>query len=242
MAESEKIKGSAILKIFEELIHFRTPVQLELWKADYTQLTRITALVDFNNEPHFSIATPEGFERVALQTVPWQIRFRFIGRDHIKYSFTCIGGEIDGNRTFIRIPREVKRNQRRRLFRINAPAETKLCLTIDDIWTELEVINLSIGGSLAALVRTNTDLKRNPPFADKNFVEDAQLVFPAEIAIQSIAIGSIQIKRMKINKKTNCYEVALEFYEIDKSEERKLTDLIYQLQRQHLRKRLPLDI
>ena len=242
MAESEKIKGSAVLKIFEELIHYRTAVQLKLSNADYTRLIRITALVDFNNAPHFIIATPEGFERLAIQTVPWRIRFRFIGRDHIKYSFTCVGGEIDDNRTFIRVPREVKRNQRRRLFRINAPAETKLCLTIDGIWTELEVINLSIGGSLAALVRTNTDLKRNSPFADKNFVKDAQLIFPAEIAIQSIAIGTMQIKRMKINKKTNSYEVALEFYEIDKSEERKLTDLIYQLQRQHLRKRLPLDI
>jgi len=242
MAKSEKIAGSAIYKIFEELIHYRTLVQLKLLNSDYKQLTRITAIADCNNKPHFIIATPEGFEHVAVKTAPWRIRFEFTGRDHIKYSFTSIGGEIDGNRTFVKMPREVKRNQRRKLFRINAPAGTKLCLTIDGIRTELEVINLSIGGSLAALVRTNTDLKGSPPFADNYFFKDAQLVFPAEITIQLIEIGSIQIKRMKINAKANRYEVALEFYEIDKSEERKLTDLIYQLQRQHLRKRLPLTI
>jgi c-di-GMP-binding flagellar brake protein YcgR len=242
MAESEKIKGSAIYKIFEELIHYKTPVQLKLLNSDYKQLTRITALADCNNEPHFIIATPDGFEQVAVKTVPSRIRFEFTGKDHIEYSFTSKGGEIDGNRTFVKMPREVKRNQRRNLFRINAPAGTKLCLAIDGIPTELEVINLSIGGSLAALVRTSKNFKAGPPFADKYFFKDAQLVFPAEITIQFIKIGSIQLKRMKVNAKTNRYEVALEFHKMDKSEQHKLTDLIYQLQRQHLRKRLPLDI
>jgi c-di-GMP-binding flagellar brake protein YcgR len=45
-----------------------------------------------------------------------------------------------------------------------------------------------------------------------------------------------------MNTETKRYEVALEFYEIEKSEEQKLTDLIYELQRQYLRKRLPLGI
>ena len=56
---------------------------------------------------------------------------------------------------------------------------------------------------------------------------------------QPIKISAIQIKRMKMNTETERYEVALEFYEIDQSEQQKLTDLIYRLQRQYLRKRLP---
>ena len=242
MAKSEKIKGSALTKIFEELINYRTLLKLNLLNSDYQQLTRIMALADLNNEPHFIIDTPEGFEHAAARTAPWRIRFEFTGRDHIEYGFTSIGGEIHGSRTFVKIPRVVGRNQRRKLFRINAPAGTKLCLKLDGIRPELEVINLSIGGSLAALVQANSDVKGSPPFADNYFLKNAELVFPAEIMRQPIKISAIQIKRMKINTETKCYEVALEFYEIDKSEQQKLTDLIYRLQRQYLRKRLPLNL
>jgi c-di-GMP-binding flagellar brake protein YcgR len=242
MAKSEKITGNAITRIFEELIGFKTLLRINLLNTDYKKLTRITALTERNNAPHFIIDTPEAFEHAAARAAQWHIRCEFTGRDHIEYGFTTIGGEIHGNRTFIKMPRVVWRNQRRKLFRINAPAGTRLCLKFDRLRSELEVINLSIGGSLAALVHTNSDIKESPLFADNYFFRDAELIFPAEIMHPPIKIGAIQIKRTKMNRETKRYEVALEFYEIDKNERQKLTDLVYRLQRQHLRKRLPLDI
>jgi c-di-GMP-binding flagellar brake protein YcgR len=241
MTKSEKIKGSAITKLFEELVTYKIFLKMNLLNSDFKQLTRITALADRNNELHFSIETPEKFEHAAARTAPWRIRFEFTGRDHIEYGFTTSGGEIQGKRTFVKMPRLVERNQRRNLFRINAPAGTKLCLTQDGIRPELEVINLSIGGSLAALVQTNSEVKGSPLFADNYFLKDAELIFPAEIMRQPIKIRAIQIKRMKMNTETKRYEVAVEFYEIDQSAQQELTDLIYRLQRQSLRKRLPLD-
>ena len=242
MAKSEEIKDSAITKLFEELITYKTFLKMNLLNSDFKQLTRITALADRHNELHFIINTPEEFEHASAKTAPWRIRFEFTGRDHIEYGFTTIGGEIHSNRTFVKMPRVVERNQRRKLFRINAPAGTKLCLTLDGIRPELEVINLSIGGSLAALVQADSDVKGSPLFADNYFLKDAELIFPAEIMRQPIKISAIRIKRMKMNTERERYEVALEFYEIDQSEQQKLTDLIYRLQRQSLRKRLPLDI
>jgi c-di-GMP-binding flagellar brake protein YcgR len=242
MAKSEKIKGSALTKIFEELIHYKALLKLNFLNSDYKKLIRIAALADRNNEPHFVISTPEGFEHAAARTAPWRIRFEFTGRDHIEYGFTTTAGEIRGSRTFVKMPRVLERNQRRKLFRIDAPAGTKLCLTLDGARLELEVVNLSIGGSLAALVQTNSNIKESPPFPESYFFKDAELVFPLEITRQPIKVGAVQIKRMKMNTETKRFEVALEFYEMDKTEKRKLTDLIYKLQRQHLRRRLPLDL
>jgi hypothetical protein len=128
MAKSEKIKGSAITKLFEELVTYKIFLKMNLLDSDFKQLTRITALADRNNELHFIIDTPEKFENAAARTAPWRIHFEFTGRDHIEYGFTTIGGEIQGKRTFVKMPRLVERNQRRKLFRINAPAGTKLCL------------------------------------------------------------------------------------------------------------------
>jgi c-di-GMP-binding flagellar brake protein YcgR len=242
MAESEKIKGIAVTQIFEELLHRKTLLKLLLVDTEYEHLTLITALVNRKTGPHFIIDAPAGFEQAAAKIDPWSIRFEFTGKDRIEYAFTTIGGEIADSQIYVKLPKEVERKQRRQLFRLRAPAGTKLCLTRHAARHEMEVINISIGGSLAALVQTNSQMPEYQPFADKNILNNVELVFPSEILRQPIRIKTVLKKRMKKNPTTARCEVALEFYEISKKEKERLTRLIYQLQRQYLRQRLPLDI
>jgi len=241
MAGSEKIKGAAIPKLFEELLHHKTPLKLTVFDTDYEHLTLITALVNRNKRRHFAIDTPEGFGQATAEIAPWHLHFEFTGKDHIKYTFRCIGAEIDNNRIYVKYPRKIERWQRRELFRVNAPAGTKLCLPLDTQRNELDVIDISIGGTLAALVRTGPHDLDNPPFADARILKDIELVFPSEIMHRPIKIKTVQLKRLRKNSEKTGYEVAFEFYEISAGEQRRLTDLIYQLQRQALRHRLPLD-
>jgi c-di-GMP-binding flagellar brake protein YcgR len=242
MAESEKIKGPAIPKLFEELLHHKTLLKLSVSDTNDEHLTLIAALVNRNKGPHFAIDTPEGFAQATAKIAPWHLHFEFTGKDHVKYTFRCIGGEIDNNRIYVKYPREIERWQRRELFRVNAPAGTKLCLPLDTLRYELDVIDISIGGTLAALVRTGPHDIDNPPFADARILKDIELGFPAEIMRRPIKIKAVQLKRLSKNSEKSGYEVAFEFYEISTGEQRRLTDLIYHLQRQALRQRLPMDL
>lgn len=242
MAESEKIRGIRITSIFEELRQRKTLLKLILVDTDFEQLAMVTGLRRKESGPHFIIDTPQGFKEAAADIDIWHIRFEFIGKDNINYVFTTIGGQIAGNQIYIKLPEEMERRQRRKLFRINAPAETKLCFSIKDTRHELQVIDISLGGSLAALVQTDSHVRHKPPFPDTQALKDVQLVFPAGISRQPIKIKTAQIKRLKKNPETTRYEMALEFNKISKSDQRLLNDLIYRLQRQSLRKRLPLDI
>jgi hypothetical protein len=235
MAESEKIRGSGITSIFEELRQRKTLLKLILVDTDFEHLALVTGLRRKESGPHFIIDTPQGFKEAAADIDIWHIRFEFTGKDNINYVFTTIGGQFAG-------PEEVQRRQRRKLFRINAPAGTKLCFSIHVTRHELEVIDLSLGGSLAALVQTDSHVQHKPPFPDTRALKDVELVFPAGISRQPIKIKTARIKRVKKNPETTHYEMALEFNEISKSNERLLNDLIYRFQRQSLRKRLPLDI
>ena len=242
MAESEKIRGSGIARIFEELRQRKTLLKLILDDTDFEHLALVTGLERKENGPHFIIDTPQGFKEAAADIDNWHIRFEFTGKDNINYVFTTIGGQIAGNQIHIKLPEEVERKQRRKLFRINAPAETKLRFSIHVTRHELEVIDISLGGSLAALVQTDSHVQPKPPFPDTHPLKDVELIFPAEIFRQPIKIKTAQIKRLKKNPETTRYEIALEFNQISKGDERLLNDLIYRLQRQSLRKRLPLDI
>jgi c-di-GMP-binding flagellar brake protein YcgR len=241
MAESEKITGAAIPKLLEELLHQKTLLKLTVVDSDYEDLSPITALVNRNNMPRFVIDTTEALVHATAEIDPCRLRFEFTGKDHIKYTFQTTGEEIDNNRIYVKYPREVERWQRRELFRLNAPEDTKLCLTLGSVRYALDVIDISIGGTLAALVRTSSHDLEIPPFTNAQILKDIELVFPSEIMRQPIRIDRVQIKRSKMNsEKTGC-EVAFAFYEISTGEQQRLTDLIYHLQRQALRNRLPLD-
>lgn len=242
MGGSEKITGGAISKIFEELLLYKTLLRLTIENTDFENLTLVSGLTTRNKKPHFTIDPPEGFSESAADIDPWCIHFQFTGKDHIKYRFTTIGGEIDDDQIYVKMPQEMKRMQRRELFRLKAPVGTKLCITQHAARHELGVINISIGGSLAALVQTDYHVIENPPFADTQNLTDVKLIFPSGIMRQPIKIKTARIKRMKKNPETTQYEVALEFFKISASEKKRLTDLIYRLQRQYLRHRLPLDI
>ncbi len=119
---------------------------------------------------------------------------------------------------------------------------TKLCLPRDTVRYELDVIDISIGGTLATLVRTSSHDLETPPFDDAQTLRDVELVFPSEIMKQPIKIKTVHLKRLKLNSEKTGYEVAFEFYKISTGEQKRLTDLIYRLQRQALRHRLPLGI
>lgn len=242
MAESEIISGDGVTRIVEELLQRKTLLKLILLDTDFQHLTNVTALTIQKTCPSFIIDTPEGFREAAADIDPWHIRFEFTGKDNIKYIFKTIGGEIADHQIKIKLPEVVERKQRRKLFRIKAPDGTILCFTINVTRHELEVIDISLGGSLAALVQADSHVYQEPPFSDIGELKHVELVFPAEICRKPIKIKTAEIKRTKKNPEAPRYEMALEFAEISKRHERLLTDLIYRLQRQYLRKRLPLDI
>ena len=242
MSNFEKITGSAITALLDTLIQHKTHLKLTLMDTEYKNLSRILRIADHKNIPHLVIDIPEGFEKAAADLDVWQIHFEFDGPDQIKYAFTTVGSEIVGTCIYLAAPHEVERQQRRELFRIEAPQGTRIYFSKDGNRLELEVMNISIGGSLAAWVQTPTDMSEKAPLAMAQRLEDVTLVFPEESLQRPIQIEALEIKRIEQKSQQSRYELGLEFCEINNSEKGRLTDLIYELQRQHLRHRLPLDL
>jgi c-di-GMP-binding flagellar brake protein YcgR len=242
MADFEKIQGTTITQLFNALVQDKTLLKLTLLETDYQNLARVVGLVRRHNTPHFVIDIPEGFEKAATQLDICRIQFEFSGIDHIRYAFTAVGNKIAGKRIYVKMPHELERQQRRKLFRIDAPAGTRLCFSEGAHQYDMEVLNISIGGSLAALVSSQRSALQNSPFAVGQRLENVALIFPAEIMQQPIQIDAVQIKRIEKDSEAGRYEAGFEFCKIGHSEQKRLTDLIYKLQRQHLRHRLPLDL
>jgi c-di-GMP-binding flagellar brake protein YcgR len=242
MVHFEKITGSAIPSLLEALIQHKIPLKLTLLDTDYESQTRIIELSDRKKTPHLILDIPENFEKAAANVDAWQIHVEFTGPDHINYAFTTHVAELVDQHMVLKLPQELERKQRRELFRLDAPNDTRLYVSKDTTRLELQVMDISIGGSLAALVQTTADTPANSPFAVAQLLEDVVLEFPAEIMRRPIQIKTIQIKRIKHNSETKRVEMGLEFCKINAAEQKRLTDLVYKLQRQYLRHRLPLEL
>jgi c-di-GMP-binding flagellar brake protein YcgR len=242
MAQTEKIAGQQILGLFEELRHNGTSLRLHLPQKDYTHLTRVLDLRKRRKDIFFLIDFPAGFIETNADTDAWSIDFEFTDKDNVNYFFSTRGGEIIDRNIWIKLPQVVKREQRRKLYRLTAPSGTKLSINLDSNRYELNVIDISLGGSLGVLVGIQHGDQQDPILSYAGIFENVEVVFPPEEENLRVTIKSAKVKRLRENPLTKQHEYALQFLEIDQIQTKILTDLIYRFQREFLRNRLRINL
>jgi c-di-GMP-binding flagellar brake protein YcgR len=237
MANIEKIQGDDILRILKGLQQDKTLLKMQLPDGDFERLTFIIDIRKRKRIQYILIDYPEGFLEATEGLADWRIRFEFTGRDGIMYVFETEGGEYFQGMIWIKLPEVIDRYQRRKLFRLEAPPRTRLFFQLNDNRYELLAINVSLGGSLGALVRMNRTKEKDLENYNPKTLENVELVFPAKDVDSIVTIKQCQIKRQEKNPQTQKYEYAIEFKEMTEAEEKKLTALFYKWQRDFLRKR-----
>ena len=238
MADTEKIQGQDILRLFRELQKDSTLLKVYLPDNDFKYIARITDIQTRRKITYFLIDYPEKFKAIAKSTSAGPLDFEYTGKDDIKYAFHAAAWQIDKNKIWLELPRVVERQQRRRQFRISAPAGTTLRFELHSIPYELKVIDISLGGSLGVLAGTSENINKNADLPQSGYIEALELNFPSEDEGIRVIIKRAEVKRLKRYPQGNRYEYALEFQEIDSLDKKKLNEQIYRFQREFLRKRL----
>jgi c-di-GMP-binding flagellar brake protein YcgR len=141
-----------------------------------------------------------------------------------------------------RLPEIVNRYQRRGHFRLEAPHGTRLCFKINDQSYDLLVINISLGGTLGVLSTLTIKKERELREKSPDILENVELIFPPNSENEDSEDTTVNIKHCKIirqrrNPETQGYEFAIEFKEMAEDQQKKLTTLFYQWQREYLKKR-----
>jgi c-di-GMP-binding flagellar brake protein YcgR len=103
------------------------------------------------------------------------------------------------------------------------------------------VINLSLGGSYSALIQVENWTDKAPLICVGDKVTDIELIFRVKHFEQRVSIRKAIVVRCEEDNVSGCYACALNFIDLDKAEEKALTELVYVIQREYLKKR-PLSI
>ena len=242
MANIDKIQGSAVLKLFRKLQQDGIPLKMHLIGGEYERLAYIADVRKWRKAHYFLIEYHENFRTAADGLDDWRLRFEFAGKDNINYTFETGIDQISRKMIWAGLPEVVYRYQRRGHFRLEAPRGTRLCFKINDRPYNLLVINISLGGTLGVLSTLTIKMERELREKSPEILKNVELIFPSKNDNKNSEDSNVSIKQCKIirqqrNPQTQGYEFAIEFKEIAEDQQRKLTTLFYQWQREYLKKR-----
>jgi len=241
MADYGKLSKEKTHQLFQYLKDQRVLVKLVLKGTGFEAVTVITGIRSQNTQPQFQIDCPDDFQIVLKSKDCGNLYFEFNGQDKVLYTFEIAPNpEWQRGEVWIPIPDEVDRIQRRRNFRLEAPMGTDLILRQLEPPLKLAVLDFSLGGLLCVVESARERIKKNLMLARGRNLKNLELLFRDKNVTTKIRIAEATIVRVETNAVTGYRQYAFQFKNMDKGEEKSLTKVLYRMQRQLLRQRLPL--
>jgi len=240
MDNRNTIQGDRQRELFEALRDAQTLITLRLRGATerFERLTLITGVRQDKQTPELLVDSPRGFEHASAALAPWKIIFTFRGTDQLEYTFETRGGRIEGKDLVLPFPEVVERLQRRRHFRVDAPPGTRLTFTRKAQPHSMEVINVSLGGALGVIIRGNKTTDGSPGFRMNQRLSRITLTCPnSDQAPDTITIPKAVVRRVERDQASQRHRYGIEFDGTTPDQLRKLTEFIYRIQRELLRRR-----
>lgn len=241
MADYGKLSKEKTNQLFKYLKDQRVLVKIVLKGTGYEGVTVITGIRSKKMQEQFQIDCPDDFQIVLKSKDCGNLYFEFNGQDKVLYTFeTATNPEWQIGEVWIPVPDEVDRIQRRRNFRLEAPIGAELILRQFEPPLKLTVLDFSLGGLLCMVESARERIKKNLMLTRGRSLKNLELLFRDKNVTTKIRIAEATIVRLEPNPVTGYRQFAFQFQNMDKNEEKSLTNVLYRMQRKLLRQRLPL--
>ena len=239
MTGAEKIQGKKLIRLMEQIQREKIMLSMRLVGQNYERLTMVTRIPKDENASFFAIDPPRDFRSTASKLGTWEIHFNFNGPDNLEYIFTTSGGKFYDNEIQINFPDYIERLQRRRYFRLSVPAGTKFFFESDQVQREINLINISMRGALGLLKTFNEKDQKKPIFKKDDYLKNIKIIFPSDTEnnMREVNVNKTIIRRAEHDPQKNMDLYAFEFVSIDRDQERRLIQIIFNLQRLFLQKK-----
>ena len=240
MDDYGKIRGAKVVRTLQYLKDKKVLIKIAVKGASFENVSVLTDIDLQGANPRFCIDPPEGI-RDALQLKKKSALYcEFNGEDQVLYNFEIAIEDWHGDFWFP-LPAEIERIQRRRNFRLKAPMGTTLTLRQLEPPVKLLVLDFSLGGLLCMVESLRSGKDKSRLLFKGRTLNNLDLRLEEAEGTTKIRIRRARIVRTGRNPKTNHEQYAFDFIAIDKAEEKKLTQVLYGMQRRILRQRVSLE-
>ena len=237
MEHGDSINGKHIHAILEQLKDGKTLVRMKLMGKNYEQLTVINDIRKKGKITNLLIDCPDGFDDLVKDS-SGKLQFEYTGANKLPYFFYADIAQIDQKIIWITFPDLIERRQLRKDFRVDMPSGTCMGFKKYGVKYNKQVINLSLGGSFGALIRSKNMTQPVLPITVGDTLTEIELVFQSKHFEQRVNIRKAVVVRFEEKPFLHSFCYAIHFLDMDKTEEKALTELIYVIQREYLKNRL----
>ncbi|MGB5984996.1 MAG: PilZ domain-containing protein [Desulfobacterales bacterium] len=239
MAESDTVTGQRVVEILHHAQEHRALLTVRVAGHAFEGLTMITDISKLRLRWVMRIDPPKGFERFTENLTSRTLRFGFRGPDLVEYAFTVSGGVADGPTLRFPLPEELERQQRRSNFRMETPPGTLLQFTYQSQQLSLELINISLSGTLGVLARPRKIDGNTPWLKVGDALTGLRILLPAgaDSNPPQVVVKRATVRRAEHDAEHAILRYALEFLHLSPTDERVLVHFVYQLQRRYLQRK-----
>lgn len=237
MAGAEKITGKRKVDILEALKNDRALIRVRLPGKDYQTLTTIEDIREKGGHTLLLIGCTEALKQHLADDEAWTVQIEFTGKDGLWHNFDALGEKVFMDAMWVTAPEFIERKQRREYFRLKAPSGVNFSFEDGSGKKTYQIMDISIGG---AVVIPGKGVEADPGLSVRQTLNNAEVMFPQGLGKKTIRIQTCIIVRRDQDPVTGKTLYGIQFTRIEPDSHRTLKDVIYRLQRQFLRQRLPL--
>lgn len=229
----ENIVGPKLLTTLDQLTRDNTLVKISMKNSDFESLTVVTRTDAEGPDPVFDMDPPKGLFSAIAESKTKTIHFEFTSEDRVTHHFDAEIKNVSENNVTFLFPELIRRHQQRDNFRVKVPYDSYAKLLMDDAEIRMAIDNVSLGGVLC-LCRN----KYKPRFAERQYLDNMELIITLETECIVVAIQQVQVNRLENKPLPKHFGIAFEFTKIKRNEKKILVQQIYELQRHFLQNRL----
>lgn len=231
MPSYERVSQDKVDGLVRALIKNRTLIKVAVPDWDYEQLTVITEVKNTGKGACFRIDPPHGLIETIHNGSCEALLFEFSDEDKLPHRFEAVIQEMDGD-LWLRYPDHIRRFQLRNDFRIKVPAGAKATIQIDETRMSAIIDNVSLGGVFCHCPNSHKDLIS--PGLKSGRID---MTFTLGGENRMVAVERAIVRRVEGRTISRHFGMALEFQNIKPDARRRLTRIVYDLQRDYLRNR-----
>lgn len=231
MSSHEKVPREKIGGLLDALIKNKTLIKVMAPEIDYERLTIVTEARRRRGGECFQIDPPEGLAEAVQKNAIDTLSFEFSTEDRLPHRFEASVIESE-TQIWLWYPDHIKRFQLRNNFRIKAPADANATILIGDTKAKMTVENISLGGIFCHCPNRHKEL-----ISDGLQCGTIDMVFNFEGQRQMVSVDKGIVRRVEGRTLARHFGVAFEFTHVKADAKRRLTSIIYDLQRSYLRDR-----
>ena len=241
MVDGEIIKGKRVRELIQTARDGKTLVNMQLARQSFERLTVFTDVAKVRRRWVVRVDMPNGFKQFISDLDAHSFTFSFQGSDAVEYSFAASGGVADGKKGLrFPLPETLVRLQRRSNFRMETPVGTTLQFTLGDQPGALDLINISIGGTLGILAKPRKIDPQDHPLKTNDVLTNLKIILPPDRdgETQQVSVQRAVVRRIEHDADRQIFRYAVEFQRMAPADERILVQFVFQLQRRFLRRNI----